>query len=275
MTTGFAAQSGAVAHLVPTPSADASAGDVDAAVELPEALVVDGDDGHHLERVRRLRVGEVVSVADGRGRWRTYEIGALGRGRLDLRATGPVHDEPRCRPGLAVAFALGKGAKPEAIEQDCTELGVDRIVWFRSARSVVRWDDDRTSAAAARFAKVAREAAMQSRRAWLPEVAGPLDVAALATHPALVVGDVAGASLAGLADPPGGAAEWCAVVGAEGGLDPAERELLLGAPGAQSLAVGVHVLRTETAAVALAAALTTRRLGGPVTGRGDATLRTT
>ena len=46
---------------------------------------------------------------------------------------------------------------------------------------------------------------------------------------------------------------------AEGGLDAAEREQLAGGTGATTVAVGPHVLRTETAAVALAAALTTRR----------------
>ena len=47
---------------------------------LGERCEIDGDDGHHLERVRRLRVGERVDAADGAGAWRRYEIIETRRG---------------------------------------------------------------------------------------------------------------------------------------------------------------------------------------------------
>ena len=98
---------------------------------------------------------------------------------------------------------------------------------------------------------------MQCRRATLPEVAEPVDVPTLALHPGVVLGDPAGVPVAQIATPTDG--EWLAIVGPEGGLDAAEREQLAGREGATTVAVGPHVLRTETAAVALAAALATRR----------------
>ncbi|MBM3658733.1 MAG: hypothetical protein FJW95_04430, partial [Actinobacteria bacterium] len=76
----------------------------------------------------------------------------------------------------------------------------------------------------------------------------------------IVVGDPAGVAPGDLAVPEGG--EWLAVVGAEGGLDPEERAALAARPGAVTLAVGPHVLRTETAAVAVAAVLAARRQPG-------------
>jgi 16S rRNA (uracil1498-N3)-methyltransferase len=61
--------------------------------------------------------------------------------------------------------------------------------------------------------------------------------------------------------PPGG--EWVLVVGPEGGLDPDEAAALTSPaehrPGPARLRLGAHVLRAETAAIAGAAVLATRR----------------
>jgi 16S rRNA (uracil1498-N3)-methyltransferase len=157
-------------------------------------------------------------------------------------------------PGLEVAFALTKGAKPETVVQQLTELGVDRIRPVRAQRSVVRWDASRAEAAVVRLRRVAREAAMQCRRARLPVVDAPAALAAVAGHPGLVLADPAGDAPATFPPPEGG--NWLVVVGPEGGLEPAEIEQL--GP-RRRVAVGPHVLRAETAAVAVAAALTIQR----------------
>jgi 16S rRNA (uracil1498-N3)-methyltransferase len=241
---GFASASGAAAHVF--------------AGELADDVVIGGVDGHHLQRVRRLRVGEQVTVADGTGRWRPYTVAAGGSGELRLLGSGAVQREPELWPRLTVAFALSKGTKPEAIVAGLTELGVDRIVPFRSARSVAQWTGDRARAAALRLQRVAREAAMQCRRSRLPVVDEPTDLDGLTTAGSVVVGDPRGVPLDALEPPAGG--EWLAVVGAEGGLDARELAALEARPGARFVAIGPHVLRAETAAVAVAAALTTRRV---------------
>jgi 16S rRNA (uracil1498-N3)-methyltransferase len=224
--------------------------------QLDDVVVIAGDDGHHLQRVRRIRAGEPLTVADGRGTWRPYAVTRADPGRLVLTAAGETRVEPVLVPSLGVAFSLGKGTKPETIVAALTELGVDRIVPFRSARSVVRWEGERAVNAVARLRRVAREAAMQSRRARIPDVEDVADFERVAVAPGLVMGDPAGRPLDGLSVPAAG--EWLAVVGAEGGLDHAERDRLVGV-GAAMVAIGPYVLRTETAAVALASALATRR----------------
>ena len=239
----FASGSGAVAHVFST--------------DLDESVVIEGEDGHHLQRVRRLRAGESVTVSDGRGHWRAYAVERSNHGSLVLAAADAPRTEPRLAPGLSVAFALSKGTKPEHVVAGLTELGVDRIVPFRSARSVVRWEGERARSATARLRRVAREAAMQCRRSWLPEVLDPVDLDGLATDGVVVVGDPSGPAAQALAFPAGG--EWLAVVGAEGGLAPDERFRLAERLGTTLVAVGPHVLRAETAALALAAVLTVRR----------------
>src|SRR5262249_41497888 len=135
---------------------------LDDTIDLAAAL------GHHLRRVRRLRVGDTVSVADGHGRWRLYAVAQATSGALTLGACSDLRHEDRLVPRLTVAFALTKGERPELVTQKLTEIGVDRIVVVAAERSVVRWDAARTSAGLDRLRRVAREAAAQCRRAWLP-----------------------------------------------------------------------------------------------------------
>ena len=175
------------------------------------------EDAHHLGRVLRLRDGEEVVAADGRGRWaRTVWRGAATLEPLTtgtgVGGDGCVQSEARAEPALTVAFAPVKGERPEWVVQKLTELGIDRIVPLRTERSVVRWTGARGQATVERLRRVAREAAAQCRRVWLPEVG---DTVAFAELPALGgPGEVVLAQLSG--DRPT-VAQHVVAVGPEGG----------------------------------------------------------
>lgn len=256
---GWPAGSGAVAHVVLEDGSDTG---------LEARLTLDGPSGHHLARVRRLRPGEAVSVADGRGSWRLYEIAAAGSSGVSLHAVGETVREPSLVPALAVAFGLAKGSKPDLVARGLTELGVDRIVPLVTRRSVPRWDDRKRVASTERLRRIAKEAAEQSRRARLPVIVEPVGLDELAGTPGLVVA-VPGLPDTGDADPqepprPGATprgddATWTLVVGPEGGLDPEEVARLEDAGPVGRVSVGPFVLRTETAVLAVAAVLTARR----------------
>jgi 16S rRNA (uracil1498-N3)-methyltransferase len=251
------------------------------ASELDDDVALDGASGHHLSRVRRLREGQVVTVADGNGTWRPYTIARARRGVIDLHARGEPVIEPALEPGLAVAFALMKAAKPDLAVQKLTELGVDRVTPLHARRSVARWGNERADTAVARLRRVAVEAAAQCRRSRLPEVDAPQPLSTLHGHPGIVVADPSGDDVARIPVPPAG--EWVLVVGPEGGFDPEELAALgspsqapapapavgkaaasaaLGPPSQAPvrLRLGPHVLRAETAAIAGASVLTTRRV---------------
>ncbi len=209
-------------------------------------------DAHHLLRVLRLRPGERLTVGDGAGRWRLCRLGAGGH----LEPEGELQQDPRPSPPVVVGFALTKGAKPELAVQKLTELGVDAIVPFTAERSVVRWDQSQAAAHAQRWRRIAREAAAQCRRTWIPEVADVTTFAALAAR-------AGGPGRPALADPAGGppaAAHPLVLVGPEGGWSEAELELAA-AHGLPRVRLGPHVLRAETAAIAAGALLCAVRDG--------------
>jgi 16S rRNA (uracil1498-N3)-methyltransferase len=239
VTDGFCAAAPAVAHVF-----------VDD-VEHDDDRWIEGDDGHHLQRVRRLRAGESLTVSDGRGAWRLCEIAEVGERRLRLATTGPLVHEPALTPRVVVAFAPAKGDHGGGVVHQLVELGVDAVMPVSLRRSVARVDGRYAERARGRLTRVAREAAMQSRRARLPEVLDPEPLATLARHPGLVVAQAGGRDAADVAATTPGP-EWLILVGPEGGLDDEERTTLAtGTP----LGVGPHVLRAVTAPVAALAAL--------------------
>lgn len=219
-----------------------------------DPLRIDGPDGHHLQRVRRLGVDEPIVLADGRGRWVPARVSGVAEGTIDVAATGGPREEPQPSPALTIAFAPAKRDHGTEVTHQLVELGVDRIVPLQTERGVVRWDGERGAKHLERLRRVAREAAMQCRRARIPEIARPSTLSELADRPGLLVADAGGARVTRASLPDGDA--WFVVVGPEGGFAPGELATLGDAP---RLAVGPHVLRAVTAPAAVAAAIASLR----------------
>ncbi|HWF15719.1 MAG TPA: RsmE family RNA methyltransferase [Acidimicrobiales bacterium] len=225
-------------------------------VDNPGSPVLADDDAHHLGRVLRLRPGEEVIAADGRGRWAraTWRGGAeLApiHDAIGIGGDGAVQSEPAAVPALTVVFAPVKGERPEWVVQKLTELGIDRIVPLISERSVVRWSGARGKATVERLRRVAREAAAQCRRVWLPEIADTVRFAELGALGA--PGEVVLAQLSG--DRPS-AHQHVVAVGPEGGWSTDEL-----ASGLPTVGFGLSVLRAETAAVTAGALMASLRTG--------------
>lgn len=205
-------------------------------VESLSAPEPEPDDAHHLFRVLRIREGETVTVSDGRGGWCVTKV-AGG----NLRVEGEAHQQPAPRE-LTIASAIPKGDRAEWMVQKLTEIGVAEIALLHCARSIVRWEGERGARQRSRLERVAREAAMQSRRTWLPRVIGPEAFTTIALRPGTVLAEPSGVAA-------GEVAEECRtiVIGPEGGFS--EDELANGLP---MVRLGEQVLRIETAALVAA-----------------------
>ena len=228
-------------------------------VETGSLVEVSGDEAHHAVAVRRLREGEQVVLTDGRGASATGTVAATGKRLLTVTVASVSH-EPRPEPAITVVQALPKGDRGELAVEVLTEVGVDRIVPWGASRSVAVWKGERATRSHAKWQATAREAAKQSRRAWLPTVtplASTADLAAVVAEAdlAVVLHEDGSVPLSAIDVPPAG--RLVVVVGPEGGVTPEELELLADA-GAHVVRLGAEVLRTSTAGVVAVAALLTR-----------------
>ena len=239
------------------------------------SITLTGAEGRHAATVRRLSAGERADVTDGAGTIAECTVTRTGPGVIEL-AVLTKRTIPAAEPRIVVVQAIPKGDRGELAVEIMTEVGVDEVIAWQAERSVARWRGDRADRgggvgrgdrgdradragkALARWQATAREAAKQSRRAWIPEVTGPERTPAVARR-------VAAAGLAILLDPGAEAAfgslamphqgEIVVIVGPEGGVSPAEADALTGA-GAVPARLGPTVLRTSSAgAVAAALAL--------------------
>jgi len=207
--------------------------------------------------VRRLSVGERADVTNGAGAVAECVATRVRPGVVEL-AVLDRRAEPRGQPRIVVVQAIPKGDRGELAVEIMTEVGVDAVLAWQAERCVARWRGDRADKALARWRAAAREAAKQSRRAWIPEVTGPEAMPAIARR-------IAAAGRAILLDPDAPTAlgriwlpdhgEIVLIVGPEGGVSPAEADSAAAA-GAVTARLGPTVLRSSSAgAVAAALAL--------------------
>ena len=212
--------------------------------------VLVGDEARHLARVMRCTVGDEVVVFDGSGTsWRA-RVASIGRDEVMLDMGEAVTASRLTRVPLTLAVALPKGERQKWLVEKLTELGVERLVPLETSRGVA----EATAAARARLERTVIEACKQCGRNRLLDIAPPCSVtdlcAATAAGTAILLADPQAAPLDAAVLPRG--AEVIGLVGPEGGFT-AEEIAAADCAGARRIALGPHVLRVETAAVALAA----------------------
>ena len=221
-----------------------------------DVIELGGAEGRHAATVRRLTAGEKLDLADGEGLVCSAEVTAVLAHGLQARVLSRTQF-PSPQPRVTVVQALAKGDRDERAVETMTEVGVDVIVPWQAARSIVQWDSARAQKAVTRWRTTAREAAKQARRPWLVDVP-PLEtttdvvarIEATVGGVAVVLHEESDRPLAGLTIPKTG--EVVLVVGPEGGITPdevAEFE----AAGAVVCRLGPTVVRTSTAGTVAAA----------------------
>lgn len=223
------------------------------AIQPGQVVSLTGAEAKHAA-VRRLRVGEAVTVGDGAGVWLEGTVADVSATRVDVRVESrAVTDAPASR--IVLAQALAKGDRDELAVQASCELGVDEIVPWQAARSVSRWEGPKASKGRERWSTIVREAGKQAHRSWMPQVAVPVSTTELLrradTQRLLVLDPTASARLSRI-QPDG--RDIVLVVGPEGGISPEELERF-DAAGAERVRLGDTVLRTSTAGPAAIAVL--------------------
>ncbi|MFK3678925.1 16S rRNA (uracil(1498)-N(3))-methyltransferase [Microbacterium sp. NPDC090218] len=232
-------------HFLVESSTDAAVGDL---------VSLTGAEAKHAAVVRRLRVGESVTVGDGAGVWLTGIAEEVSPTRVEVRIAQRA-EHPAASPRIVLVQALAKGDRDELAVQAACELGVDEIVPWQASRSVSRWEGPKAVKGRERWATIVREAAKQAHRPWVPDVVAPVSTKQLAERASsqrvLLLDPTASTRLSEIeAD----GRDLVLVVGPEGGISDEELDRLTAA-GAERVLLGDTVLRTSTAGPAAIAVL--------------------
>ncbi len=220
------------------------------AAELPEQAA------HHAARVLRLKEGDAVTVFNGQGGEGEARIAAIGKRGVGIEITAWHTVERESPLRVVLAQAISAGEKMDFTLQKAVELGVQAIQPLASERSVVKLSGERAEKRVAHWQGVAIAACEQSGRNRVPEVApirplyewlGQQDQTGLR----LMLSPVADIGLRDLPTPTG---STTLLIGPEGGFSEAEGKAAQRA-GYIPVRLGARVLRTETAALAMLAAM--------------------
>src|ERR1700727_971629 len=106
-----------------------------------QRLQVDGRAENHSVRVLRLRVGDTLTLFDGRGGEYGGRIEEMRRDTVQVSVREHRDDERESPFHLTLAQGISRGERMDWVVQKATELGVSRIAPLFTERSMVRLDE--------------------------------------------------------------------------------------------------------------------------------------
>lgn len=218
--------------------------------------IITGEEAQHISRVLRMKKGDEVTLCDGEGSFYEAVLSDFSDKTVtaDILSSRRAETEPEVK--LTIFQGVPKNPKLETIVQKATEIGVVRIVPMDTVRAVAKLDK---ASKVDRLRKIAREAAKQSKRGIVPEVTDCMsfkDAVKMAAEADLAIIPYEEETEVSLKKALTGKAPVTVsvMIGPEGGFDKEEVRLAKDA-GITSVTLGKRILRTETAPLAVSAAV--------------------
>ena len=218
-------------------------------------LLIEGEEAHHLQKVRRLKTGELLTAFDGQGNSYKAQITAVLKDKIQARILETRRREGESPLSLHLVQALLRAEKMDWVVQKAVELGVSRLTPLIAGRSIIKLAPGDIHPKKERWQKIAREAGKQCGRSSLPVIEPPTPWEQWIKGPFPEYGRFffyegeKKKKLKILSHKMRGINSVLVALGPEGGWEPREVEALQ-AEGFLSLSLGPRILRAETAALA-------------------------
>ena len=220
--------------------------------ELSSGLLLELDErqARYLTRALRLKVGDGITLFDGRGD--EYAATLVAAGRKDATVEiGAIHSRNTESPlRIHLVQGVSKGDRMDTVVQKATELGVASITPIVTDFSVVRFDEKRSSSRVEHWTKVAQSACEQCGRNVVPHIATPMSMLNwLGAEPRRGSLILKPGATTPMTETSIDENDLSLVIGPEGGFSAAEYESAAAAE-MVPVSLGPRILRTETAAIA-------------------------
>ena len=222
--------------------------------------VLAGAEAHHLAHVMRAAAGDEIVVFDGSGSEYRARVERIDRAQIELAILSQAVVDREAAARITLGVALPKGERQRWLVEKAVELGVERLVPLATERGLAR----ESVAAVERLRRAVVEASKQCGRNRLMEIGAPEGlgdyVRANAGAALRLIAEPGAAGIAGVVE---AFSRGCGerpvaalAIGPEGGFTATEVDAARAA-GWQAVGLGKRILRVETAALALAAAVIT------------------
>jgi 16S rRNA (uracil1498-N3)-methyltransferase len=213
----------------------------------------DSEDAFHAIKVLRIAAGEIFNLSDGKGAWSKVSVLNVNKKSMTVKVL-ETGFESALDQHFTIVQAIPKGDRIKDSIELSTEGGADRIVMWKSARSIGKADEK-----IEKLQQTAREASKQSRRYRIPEISGVITTDSVVDEIAkadlaLVLHESATSSLSAAVT--NGAKKILIIIGPEGGLTDEEVDAFAAA-GAKVVLLGRPILRSAHAGIAALAAVNT------------------
>jgi len=197
---------------------------------------------HYVNKVMRVKVGEVFSLFNKSGEWET-KILTISKNIVEFNITKQLRQKENVKE-LWLAFSPIKSNYFNFMIQKATELGVTKFLPIIFDRTIVRKINKE------RLEKVIIEAAEQSNRINVPSIEEPQSLKDFLSNEKmdLIFTDLNSQNkklnLVKLTNNP-----TCVIIGPEGDFSEEEREKILSFKGVQPIKINENILRSETAVI--------------------------
>lgn len=220
-------------------------------------------EARHLFKVVRARPGDEVTLLDGEGGRYGAVIktgGMVGGLKKSSQVTAEITAVEKTGPAFIVdiAMPLIKSHRMDFAIEKCAEMGVRRIIPFRSERSIWKGGEEEAGKKRERLERKVAAACKQSGNPWFTRIepvatftglAGMLD-----EYSGIFMADADGSPFSAAFASQEFSGDMIGIVGPEGGFTEMEREALLSA-GAVTVSLGLNRLRSETSAFLIASGM--------------------
>ncbi|WP_100488640.1 16S rRNA (uracil(1498)-N(3))-methyltransferase [Sporolactobacillus pectinivorans] len=219
-------------------------------------VLLSGEDAKHITRVMRMNVSDPIICANDKGEAFLCKIEKFEGSNVVATVQSRLQSDPELPVKVVIVQGMPKGEKFDTIVRKGTECGAAAFIPFYAERSVAVWQKDRIEKKCLRLKKIAKEAAEQSHRLFIPEIMEPVNLDQLLsigetfTFKAVAYEETAKkgqvSALPSLLKQMKMGDSLLAVIGPEGGLTPKEAACFE-ENGFQLCGLGPRIMRTETA----------------------------
>ena len=217
-------------------------------------IFIKGSDVNHIKNVLRMKLKEEILISSGEDKEYTCYIEEMGEEEIIAHIMYVLEAGYELSSKIYLFQGLPKSDKMELIIQKAVELGVHQVIPVASKRAVVKLDKKKEEKKIARWQAISESAAKQSKRMYVPEIAGvmsfkqavdyakdldivlfPYELAEGMKKTKEIIGKINPGQSIGI------------FIGPEGGFEESEVALAKEKADAQVITLGKRILRTETA----------------------------